>query len=508
VPLVSRRAVLKELLEEREDEGQKIRFSQTIDAPATQLLEAACQMGLEGLMLKRADSPYSSARTETWLKLKCVQRQEFVVVGFTDRAGAKTEVGGLLLGYREKGALRFAGSVGTGWSSSTGRELHASLTKRLTDKPAVDAASAKPGRWSKRASGSERWVKPTMVVEVAFSEWTPDGHVRHPTFRGVRADKPAKAIKRELAKNLGGTAAAAASAAPKKTSIKVTNPERIIDPSTGLRKVDLVHFYESIAERILPHLKARPVSLVRAPEGITGELFFQKHPETRMPGLRVLDPSLWPGHTALLEVDSAEALLSAAQMNTVEFHTWNSTTRGIDKPDRVIFDLDPGEGVSWSHVQEAAQLMKALLSQLDLEAWLKTSGGKGLHVVVPLAPRLGYEAVKGFSQAAVQHMVKTIPSRFVAKSGGGNRIGKIFIDYLRNGHAQTTASAFSARSRPGMGVSMPIGWEQLSDIKSGAKWTIQTAREYLSFEKVDPWSGYWKNKQTLTKAIRTLGRKA
>ena len=167
----------------------------------------------------------------------------------------------------------------------------------------------------------------------------------------------------------------------------MTNPERVIDPSTGLTKLALVRYYESIAERILPHLVDRPVSLVRAPEGITGELFFQKHPETRMPGLRVLDKALWPGHSALLAVDTPDALVSAAQMNTVEFHTWNSTAKRIDQPDRVVFDLDPGEGVSWAHVQEAALLVRALLQELELESWLKTSGGKGLHVVVPLVPQ-------------------------------------------------------------------------------------------------------------------------
>ena len=224
-----------------------------------------------------------------------------------------------------------------------------------------------------------------------------------------------------------------------------------------------------------------------------------------MPGIDELDPALWPGHSALLAVNTAQALLSAAQMNVVEFHTWNSTTRNIDKPDRVIFDLDPGEGVQWATVKEAAMLTHALLDELGLKSWLKTSGGKGLHVVVPLASRLDYEAVKDFSQALVQHLAKTIPSRFVAKSGPSNRVGKIFVDYLRNGHAQTTAAAFSARARPGLGVSMPVSWEALPELKGGAQWTIATAREYLSFEEADPWSDYWSCKQTLTKASKALG---
>ncbi len=194
-------------------------------------------------------------------------------------------------------------------------------------------------------------------------------------------------------------------------------------------------------------------------------------------------------------------------MNVIEFHTWNSLAKNIDKPDRMMFDLDPGEGTSWQHVQEAATLVRALLSELGLECWLKTSGGKGLHVVVPLAPRFDYDTVKGFSQAIVQHLANTIPSRFVARSGPSNRVGKLFVDYLRNGHGATTAAAFSARARPGLGVSMPVSWDELAKLKSGAQWTIATAREHLSFQAADPWAAYWKRRQTLTGAMKMLGFK-
>ena len=501
VPVVTRRAKLKELLQ---GHAGPLRFSESFAALPQQMLNAACQLGLEGVMLKRADSPYESRRTETWLKLKCQLRQEFVVIGFTDRAGSRSEVGSLLLGYYDDSVLKSAGSVGTGWSAAQGKDLHRQLSKLETDEPTVPPSETKPGRWSRRSAGTERWVRPTAVVEVAFSEWTPDGQIRHATYRGTRTDKPASSIVRERPQATGGVPAKPAS--PRKApSIKVTNPNRVVDPTTGFKKLDLVRFYESVADWILPHLKGRPVSLVRAPEGITGQLFFHKHPDTKMPALTELDADLWPGHTSLMSVDTAEALLSAAQMNTIEFHTWNSKAKDIDRPDRVIFDLDPGEGVTWAMLQEAAVLMRTLLSELQLESWLKTSGGKGLHVVVPLTPKLNYEEVKAFSQRAVQHMARTIPSRFVAKSGGANRVGKIFIDYLRNGHGQTTAAAFSARARPGMGVSMPVAWEQLKDIKGGAQWTIATAREYLSLQRTDPWAMYWKKRQSLSKAIKALG---
>jgi len=501
VPLASRRAVLEELFEKSQD--SKVRLSQAFAVRPDQLLEAACHMGLEGVMVKRADAPYVSGRTESWLKLKCQHRQEFVVVGFTERSGSASEVGGLLLGYHENGALRYAGSVGTGWDSTQGRELKDLFSQLAVDRPAVDPASVKPGRWSRRAAGTERWVRPTTVVEVAFTEWTREGHVRHPVFKGLRVDKPADWVVRERAATAGG--AASKKAAPRTGGVKVTNPERVIDPSTGLRKVDLVRYYESVAEWMLPHLKGRPVSLVRGPTGVTGELFFQKHDDKlSIPHVRKLPAGLWPGHAELLEVPSAQALVACAQMNVIEFHTWNSVARNIDKPDRIVFDLDPGEGTPWHHVQDAAVLVRALLNELGLEAWLKTSGGKGLHVVVPLSSRLDYETVKDFSQAVVQHLAWTIPSRFVAKSGPKNRVGKLFVDYLRNGHGATTAAAFSARSRPGLGVSVPVSWEQLHELKSGAQWTIATAREYLSFEKTDPWAGYWKKRQTLSRAMRVL----
>jgi bifunctional non-homologous end joining protein LigD len=506
--------VLKRIFEEHPSD--QVRYSHDFNAPAQQMLEAACQMKLEGIILKRRDAPYISARNDSWLKLKCSLRQEFVVCGFTDRSGASDEVGGLLLGYHDNGKLRYAGNVGTGWDSKTGRTMHARLVGLEVDKPPLDPGTVKPGRWSKRSAGGERWVRPELLAEVVFSAWTPDGRLRHPSFKGLRLDKSATQVTRESAAQTAVSADRTAEMPATRGrggrparggNVKVSNPERVIDPSTGLKKLDLVRYYESIADWILPHLQDRPVSLVRAPEGITGELFFQKHPETRMPGMRTLDASLWPGHAPLLAIDDVHALVQAAQMNVVELHTWNSRAASIDKPDRIVFDLDPGEGVTWAHLQEAALLTRALLSELGLESWVKTSGGKGLHLVVPLAPRLDYGVVKEFSQAVVRHLAKTIPSRFVARSGPSNRVGKIFVDYIRNGHGQTTAAAFSARARPGMGVSMPVDWDQVMTLKSASQWTIKTAREYLSFQKDDPWAGFWTSRQSLAGAMKILGYK-
>ncbi|MBB2926945.1 DNA ligase D [Paraburkholderia silvatlantica] len=493
VPLWSRRRLLAQLLAHA---GEHIRFSQDFEAPPAQLFEAASGLGLEGLMLKRRDAPYESGRTQTWLKAKSRFRQELVICGFTGRGGKDGEVGSLLLGYYADGKLHDAGSVGTGWDARTARDLWARLAPLEVDAAPFDTAVARPRRWARRSAGSERWVRPELVAEVEFADWTADGVIRQASFRGLRIDKPATGVIREGGKT---------QAPQPQPKLKITHPERVVDPSTGITKADLVRYYASIAERMLPHLLARPVTMVRAPAGIAEELFFQKHAErTGIPGLTAHDRSLWPDHPPLLTIDTVDALLSAAQMNAVEFHTWNSTVRRLEKPDRVIFDLDPGEGVKWGRVQEAALLVQTLLSELGLQAWLKTSGAKGLHVVVPLAPQLGYDPVKAFSQAFVRHLAKTIPERFSATSGASNRVGKIYVDYLRNGKAQTTAAAFSARARPAMGVSMPVSWAQLNDLKGGAQWTVQTAREYLSFQQQDPWADYWTGAQSLASAIKLL----
>ncbi len=448
VPLYARRALLRQLVDERGSDG--IRFSADFAADPASLLQSAAALNMEGIIAKRVDAHYVEGRSEAWLKLKTADRQEFVIGGFIDREGSSSEVGTLVLGYYDDaGNLKPAGNVGTGWDAETASDLHERLVRLETRKSPFETGSIQPGRWSQaqrrdRSDGSSRnsWPRSASAAGRRTSGFaTRSSRACGKTSRRGRcgAKRPSLQARR-----------AAATTGSRVGKVKVSNPDRVIDPSTGLKKLDLVRYYESIAEWMLPHLAGRPVSLVRGPEGVTGELFFQKHDEQQsIPGLRQLDPALWPGHPALLEVPSADALVNAAQMNVIEFHTWNSTVKRIDRPDRMVLDLDPGEGVSWARVQEAALLTRTMLTELGLEGWLKTSGGKGLHVVVPLAPRLDYDTVKAFSQALVQHLARTIPSRFVAKSGASNRVGKIFVDYLRNGFGATTAAAFSARSRPG-----------------------------------------------------------
>lgn len=507
-PLASRRELLRQWLAAQPQ--PRLAFSEALGeggaTAARRVLAAACEAGLEGIIAKRDDAPYRAARDGRWLKLKCHARQEFVVGGYTLRSDDAQAVGSLLLGvHDEAGALRHAGSVGTGWDRATAQALRRKLKALETATPPFTEGPRAPGRWSRR-TGGEQWVKPRLVVEVAFAGWTPAGHVRHASFVGERGDKPAREIRREDAAPAAAPAAAGDTAAP---AVKVTHPTRVVDAASGATKLDLVRFYERIAPFLLPHLAGRPVALLRAPGGVGGPTFFQKHNErTRLPGVRELDPALWPGHDALLEIATPEALLAAAQMNVVEFHPWNTRTRHMAKPDRMVFDLDPGEGVPFAAVREGTQLVRTLLQELGLESWLKTSGGKGLHVVVPIAPRWPFDTVKAFSQQVVQHLARTIPQRFVAKSGPKNRVGRIFVDYLRNGEGATTVAPFSARARPGLGVSMPLAWDALPQLKSAAEWTVENARDHLSLRGADPWAGLDATKQSLAAPMKALAKVA
>lgn len=506
VPLHERRRLLEQLL--RRHAAEPLRFSADLAADPDHVLEAACKMRLEGLIAKRIDAPYVSRRSDSWLKLKCQQLQEFVITGFKDRGGERgaAEVGALLLGlHDEKGRLISVGSVGTGWNFAAARELKKQLLKlEITSPPRSVRSEAQRRRWLAGPAGNARWVRPKLVAEVRFSGWTPAGQIRHASFVALRTDKVAAEVthEREVKVVASSRKQRAASGGRR---LKITHPDRVIDSSSGLTKVDLVRYYESVAEWILPHLRGRPCSLVRAPTGIEGNLFFQKHIEKlSIPQVKILDPSLWPNHDALLEIATAGALISAAQMNVIELHPWNSTSRNISQPDRIVFDLDPGDGVPWSKVQEGAVLLRALLRELGLEAWLKTSGGKGLHVTVPIAPRHGAVVVKQFSKDVVEHIARVIPDRFVAKSGPANRIGRIFVDYLRNGQGATTVAAYSARARQGLSVSMPVSWDELPSLRGGAHWTIKTARDHLSLRAGDPWASLAKSRQSLGAAMRQL----
>ncbi len=502
VPLIERRALLEKALARAAPDS--VRFSSQFGTDPDELVAAACKLGLEGVIGKRRDSRYVTRRSPEWIKLKCGKRQEFVIGGYTDPQGSRTGIGSLLLGtYDEHKVLQYAGNVGSGFNETTLRDL-----KKRLDALATDESPFPPRAVAGR---KHHWVKPKLIAEVSFAEWTNTGSVRHAVFQGLRADKPAKAIGREVAHHVEETVHANTEpVAPEgklPPSLKVTHGERVIDAASGTTKLELVRYYALVGELMMVHLKGRPVSLVRAPAGVGGELFFQKHSDVgKLPGMKQMPQALDPEHPRMLEVGRVEGILSAAQWNVVEFHTQNAVGTSYEKPDRMVFDLDPGEGVGWQTMQEAAQLMHAFLDSLGLNGFLKTSGGKGLHVVVPIKGGLDWDTVKDFSQEIVRHLASTLPDRFAFKSGPRNRVGRIFIDYLRNGRGATTACAWSARVRPGLGISVPVSWDELGALKAGDQWNVHNAHTRLD-KGNEPWAAYAKSAKTLTAAMKQMGFK-
>jgi bifunctional non-homologous end joining protein LigD len=551
VPLDQRRAILRALMDEYDATGKShgegmLRFSNDFAFSADDLLKSACGIALEGIIGKRRDSGYTSGRSSAWIKLKCRRRQEFVIGGYSEPAGSRAAFGALLLGvYDEKGKLHYAGRVGTGFDASLLRSLKQQLDDHASRSMPFDSAPRE------RSRTPVHWVEPVLVCECNFAEWTSDGIVRQASFVSLRDDKPARQIVKEAPhqgadvqqptdsasasgsvpkKRVAKTAAASGAAGPAKKAtatntakttakttatkskaaatpaevagVRISHPERIVDKSTGTRKIDLVHYYESVADWMLPHLQARPVSLVRAPEDIGAELFFQKHSQKLSIPNVTQHAGLDPGHPPLITVDTLKALVGAAQMGTIEFHTWNAVVSKIEKPDRMVFDLDPDASLGWERMIEAAQVTRALLEELGLTSFCKTSGGKGFHVVVPLAKQAGWDEVKAFSQAVAQHMAATLPKYFSAKMGAQNRKKKIFVDYLRNNRGSSTVAAFSARARPGLGVSVPLSWDEVATTTSGDQWTVENVHERLADLKRDPWADYAKTRQRITVAMK------
>ena len=512
VPVEERRAALAAVLEPNED--PLLRFSDSFEETPEALLNSACQMRMEGLIGKRQGSAYVSRRSSDWIKLKCKNRQEFVVVGFSDPKGARSAFGALLLGLHDvdSGELRYAGKVGTGFNETTLKSIYQQLLPLETKKAAV--VNPPTGYDAKGV----HWLKPELLAEVAFAEMTKEGSVRHAVFHGLRNDKPAKAITQELPKTVKKTAAkddtepapakAKAKAKPKAAQsptldgkVRITHPERVIDASSGTTKMQLAEYYASVADFILPELADRPVALVRAPDGIAGELFFQKNPERlAIPGITSLDKDL-TGQPIMI-INNAEALIGAVQMSTVELHTWNGTSADLDKPDRFVLDLDPDPALPWKSMVEATQLTLSVLDELGLKAFLKTSGGKGIHIVVPITRKLGWDEVKGFSHAIVSHIAKLLPDRFSAVSGPKNRVGRIFIDYLRNGLGATTICAYAARTREGLPVSVPIYREEVAELKGANLWNVHNVHERLAEVGHEPWADLRKTRQSITADMR------
>ncbi len=493
LPLVERKALLRELIERAGN--PRLRFSDHIQGAGPAFFEQACRRGLEGIVCKRADAPYSSSRGRGWLKVKCLSVQEFVVGGFTEPAGSRSHLGALLVGVREGNALRYAGKVGTGFTQAS----LAQLAKRLAPLERSEPAFENPPRGAERRG--VHWVEPSLVAQISFVERTRDGLIRHASFHGLRDDKPSEDVKLERP-----DPKAKAKAKPKGKSkpalepakieldvsrIEITHPDRILYPDQGLTKRDLLLHYARVARWMLPYVSERPLMLVRCPDGEGGQCFHQKHPSRGMPkAVQQVMVQQKKGPEANLMVRDVEGLLGLVQMGALEIHTWGCRADSLEFPDQLVFDLDPDEGLAWPRVVEAAHLLRERLQAKGLTAFLKWTGGKGLHLVTPIEPTTPWDQAKAFSKRIADELVKAEPARYIATMTKQKRKGKIFIDYFRNGPGATSVCVYSTRARPGAPVALPLAWEELEQgLKPGA-FKVKNLEQHMAKLEQDPWEEF------------------
>ena len=501
--LVDRKALLQQILEAA-PAGGNLRFSEHLEQDGASMLDHACRLGLEGIISKRKGDPYRSGRGEHWLKSKCVKRQEFVLLGYVASTAAKGAVGSLVLGYYDAGKLVYAGRVGTGFSGAEARSLKQQLDKIKAGRPAF----AKP-----LPAGVEKgvtWVEPRLVAEVEFGEWTHDNVIRQAAYKGLREDKPPEEVVREdaagsprktrTAKHVDVTEGVVA-------GVRLTHPERILWEGQGVTKQGLAEFYIEIADWILPHLVGRPLSLVRCPTGAMHQCFYAKHAWAGL--AKAIRPVDVGEAKPMLAIYDLAGLIGLVQAGVLEIHPWGSRVEDLDRPDRLIFDLDPGEDVAWEAMLAAAAETRQRLEDLGLESFLKTSGGKGLHVMVPIEPDLDWDRVKAFTKTITDAMAADAPDRYVATMSKQLRREKIYVDYLRNGRGATAVAAYSTRARPGAPVSTPLEWQELSKAIKPNHFNIDNLRQRLAFLKRDPWQGFFEIRQRLPQsAVPAAGKKS
>ena len=533
LPLIERKAELKRLIDAAKAAGNTIRYSEHFDEDGALVLQQACRMTLEGIVSKRADAPYRSGRVETFIKTKCSNAQEFVVGGYSPSTAMPRAIGALAVGYYDKGRLTYAGRIGTGYSHAVAKDLWKRLHALEIDKPPFDQIP--------RAEARRRdvnWVEPKMVIESQFRGWTHDGLVRQAAFKGVREDKPAKEVVRELpavldkpAKTPDDRAQAAKVAAEatkimakkskakaaaggrqraakpvsgkpgKESDVRFTHPDRVYWVDVGVTKQDLAEYYRSVWEWMAPHVVDRPLALVRCPEGTKGECFFQKHASAGLTekNLRTVIDSK---KRQIIAIEDLDGLLSLVQAGVLEVHVRGSLIDRLNRCDRIVFDIDPGEEVGWPAVVAAARDVRERLAAIKLESFVKLSGGKGLHVVLPVEGA-DWDTTKTFAQAVALAMTADAPDRYVAKMTKSLRLGKIFIDYLRNTVEATSVAAYSTRAREGAPVSVPVTWEELGRTKAGNQYTVLNLGRRLAGLKRDPWHDIARVKQKLPD-LRTL----
>jgi len=496
-PLAARKEALARLLKTL-PKGATLRFSESLTERGTVLLKHACKLGLEGIVSKLADAPYRSGRGRDWIKSKCSDRQELVIAGFVPSTADGHSIGALVLGYYEGGTLRYAGRTGTGFTHDVARALYRKLAALRVARTPFAAVPEE-----ERGARAPVWVAPKLVAEVDFRGWTHGDRVRQASFQGLREDKPAKDVVREVK-----AMAAASRPAPLKRSapvkktpasvagIALTHPDRVYWEDAGVTKRNLADFYAGIWDWMKPHLVGRPIALLRCPEGAAGQCFFQKHATSGISAEHLHQVAEKGGR--IISIDGLDGLIALVQAGVLEVHVRGSTIAHLDKADRLVFDLDPGPGTGWGDVVAAARDVRAHLDALKLEAFVKTTGGKGLHVVVPIAPTPWNDA-KDFCHALAAVMAADAPERYTATATKSKRNKRIFIDYLRNSREATAVAPYSTRARPDAPVATPVDWSELGVLKSADQYTVLNLPARLSRLRKDPWAGIGRIKQPLPK---------
>jgi bifunctional non-homologous end joining protein LigD len=462
LPNIERKARLASLV--GDGRPPAILYADHIVGHGEKLFAAMCEAGQEGIISKRADAPYRGDRTKNWLKVKCTLRQEFVIVGWSESDKKGRGFRALLLGLNEGGKLRYAGKVGTGFSMQVQHDLRARMDKLAADKPAVAVPRAE-------ARGAH-WVKPELVAEIAFAEFTADNVVRHASFLGLRGDKKASEVVAEKPQPVAASA---------EDDVRISNPERIVFPDANISKGDLADYFRAVAPLMIPWVGNRPLTLVRCPQGRAKKCFFQKHDAgTFGPHVHHVPIVEKKGQTEdYLYIEDQAGLVACVQMGAIEFHGWGSRIADVEKPDRVVFDIDPDEGLHFEAVKKAARDLKRHLADMGLQTFPLLTGGKGLHVVVPLTPEAEWPQVKDFAMRFCIALATAEPDRFTANLAKAARKGRMFLDYLRNQRGATAIMPYSTRARPGAPVSAPITWDEIDDYQSGAHFTLRDADRLL-----------------------------
>jgi bifunctional non-homologous end joining protein LigD len=477
-PLLARKERLHHLI--GDSTGGPLRYSEHFEAAGDIMLAHACRMGLEGVISKRADAPYRSGRSGDWLKAKCTRSQEFAILGYLPSTARRDGIGSLVVGFREGGEWRHAGRVGTGYTAAIARDL----------KRKLDPLKAKHAPFTGKAARDRQvvWVEPVLAAEVEYRTWTADGLLRQAAFKGLREDKPATEIVREVPVAKAGKPKDRSTRAPPspriaRSSLSLSNPDKVLWPDAGLTKAGLLAHYESVFHRMAPLVLNRPLSLLRAPDGIARHSFFQKNASPGMgEAVHVLKARKSEG---LLFVEDIDGIAALVQLGVVEIHTWGSTIDAVETPDQVIFDLDPGEGVGLEAVRRGALAVRDHLAAIGLASFPKLSGGKGFHVTVPLVPKAGWDEVKTFARDFARAMAATEPKAYTATLAKKARRGKIFIDYLRNGRGATAVCAYSTRARTGAPFAAPVSWADVEDGIAPNAFTVG-----MALPATDPWTGF------------------